>query len=98
MKTENNPTTEFDGTPRKLADGLYQCESGYLFWIENGVLFMPARVLNQADFFTYLPLVRVVVNKQGWSGLFVRAIHLTRIYPDEADSLRAIAAKYQVSL
>ncbi|MEI8290729.1 MAG: hypothetical protein WCH99_14780 [Verrucomicrobiota bacterium] len=98
MNTETKTTTGFDNTPRKLADGLYETESGHRFWIEAGVLFMPAAALNRADFFSHLHLVRVVVNSQGWSGLFVRAGHLAELYPEEADGLRAIAAKYQVCL
>ena len=98
MKTGNKLTTEFDGTPRALADGLYAIESGHLFWIEQGTLFMPAGMLDQADFPAHLHLLRVVFNGKGWTGLFVRAGILAGLYPEDADGLRAIAAKYQVSL
>mgnify|MGYP007070634990 CR=1 FL=1 len=98
MKAENITTTGFNNAPRPLADGLYECESGYRFWIEHGVLFMPAAVLALTVFYTNPPPFRLVKNERDKLELFVRAAAVAERKPEFAQDLQAIATKYHVSL
>jgi hypothetical protein len=85
----------YDGTARKLADGLYRFEGGTLMWIEGGVLFLPIGVLHPVVALTCGRPIRGVEDDRGKPQLFMRAAYVMEESPDLAELIKAAAAKYQ---
>jgi hypothetical protein len=85
----------YDARSRKLADGMYLFESGQHIWIEAGVLFLPRAVVDVATLLTSRVWLRGVDDERGAHRLFVRASDVIEVAPHLAETVRAIAAKYQ---
>ena len=82
----------------KMADGLYIFEGGYSLWIENRVLFYGVDAIPPGVAIGPEREVRSL-RYEGWPWLyFVRARDVMELSPSLAEGVKAIAAKYQLTV
>jgi hypothetical protein len=84
-----------DGDDLKLDDGLYEFDGRIRAWIEDGVLYLPAKIAHPMAIMVSQTRMRGVEYPAGVLNLFIRARDLIPLRPDLAALVRAAAVKFE---
>jgi hypothetical protein len=83
---------------RRMADGLYETRQNYRMLIHDGVMYVPAELLDIAAVLSRVRLLRWVEDYDGAISVFIRAAEAVEIAPEMGEMMNLIGKKYGCSL
>jgi hypothetical protein len=91
-------TNDFDATPRRLADGLYMFEGGYVFYVKDGVLYLGVDAVPPDVVVSCGRPLHAYDVSPGQSLYFMRGSDVMEVSPLVAQTVRAMAAKFHLDV